>query len=210
MVSARRNGFRLRSGPCEIHNPPSSATLIYLSPAALATGPVQSCGSCASECCYCYIPPEAIADRRRLKVAVVSTIPWDSYLIRTNIWSYPPNAIIGPTVFSIPAEELFFFVIQTYNTALLYILLSKVTFYPKYLLSTKRRKNAALERDHAKLDETASRIIGQLVIAAVSIWAGIIVLGFRQDGTTAGILNTKYQYLALILAWAGPFLFLLW
>lgn len=28
--------------------------------------------------------------------------------------AYPPEAIIGPTLFSIPAEELFFFVIQTY------------------------------------------------------------------------------------------------
>lgn len=28
--------------------------------------------------------------------------------------AYPPDAIIGPTLFSIPAEELFFFVIQTY------------------------------------------------------------------------------------------------
>lgn len=53
----------------------------------------------------------------------------DSHLIRTGIWctsptfgsfiglpstAYPPDAIIGPTLFSIPAEELFFFVIQTY------------------------------------------------------------------------------------------------
>ncbi|KAI7170290.1 hypothetical protein KC352_g25083, partial [Hortaea werneckii] len=28
-----------------------------------------------------------------ITVAVLSTIPWDSYLIRTNIWSYPPNAV---------------------------------------------------------------------------------------------------------------------
>ena len=54
----------------------------------------------------------------------------DSYLIRTRVWSmphtpwllfimltlpaYPPDVIIGPTLFDIPAEELFFFVIQTY------------------------------------------------------------------------------------------------
>lgn len=41
--------------------------------------------------------------------------------------------IIGPTLFDIPLEEVFFFVIQTYNTSLLYLLLSKPTYQPTYL-----------------------------------------------------------------------------
>ena len=64
-----------------------------------------------------------------LTIAVGYTIPWDSYLIRTGIWSkclgerhyhlltliaYPPGSILGPKLFDIPAEELFFFVVQTY------------------------------------------------------------------------------------------------
>src|SRR5277367_896420 len=71
-----------------------------------------------------------------ISVAVVATIPWDSYLIRRKIWTYPPSAIIGPTLFSIPAEEIFFFIVQTYSTSLLYLLLSKPVFKPAYLVGT--------------------------------------------------------------------------
>lgn len=55
----------------------------------------------------------------------------DSYLVRNRIWSksrtssspiflakqiiaYPPEAVLGPTLFSVPVEELFFFIVQTY------------------------------------------------------------------------------------------------
>jgi 15-cis-phytoene synthase/lycopene beta-cyclase len=55
---------------------------------------------------------------------VLSTIPWDSYLIRTGIWSYPAHVIVGPKLLDIPLEEVFFFVVQTYNTSILYLLLS--------------------------------------------------------------------------------------
>lgn len=34
--------------------------------------------------------------------------------------AYPPDAIIGPTLLDIPAEELFFFVIQTYIVSTLH------------------------------------------------------------------------------------------
>jgi hypothetical protein len=37
------------------------------------------------------------------------------------VTAYPPDAILGPTLFSIPAEELFFFVIQTYIVCALQI-----------------------------------------------------------------------------------------
>lgn len=39
-----------------------------------------------------------------ITIAVVSTTPWDSYLIRNRVWTYPPNVIIGPKLFDIPAE----------------------------------------------------------------------------------------------------------
>jgi hypothetical protein len=65
-----------------------------------------------------------------VQVAVSATIPWDSYLIRTGIWSYPSHVVAGPTLLDIPLEEVFFFVIQTYNTTLLYLILSKPTFQP--------------------------------------------------------------------------------
>lgn len=40
---------------------------------------------------------------------------WLPYQISAyHLTAYPPDAIVGPTLFSIPAEELFFFIIQTY------------------------------------------------------------------------------------------------
>lgn len=96
--------------------------------------------------------------------------------------------VIGPTLFSIPAEELFFFVIQTYNTSLLYLILSKPVFHPSYLPSGAGNGNAkrGLNVGHV--------LLGALILAGGGlIWTG-------QEGT----------YLGLILAWAGPFALLLW
>lgn len=123
-----------------------------------------------------------------ITIAVASTIPWDSYLIRTNIWSYPEDVIIGPTLFDIPLEEVFFFVIQTYNTTLLYLLCSKPTLHPIYLVKEKGRD----KWKYVKLG-------GQLALA-LSIKKAVTWVKAEGDRT----------YLGLILVWALPFLFLLW
>ena len=123
-----------------------------------------------------------------ISIAVVSTIPWDSYLIRTGIWSYPANVIIGPTLFDIPLEEVFFFVIQTFNTTLLYLILNKPILHPVYLVKEKKG-------DKWKY----IKLIGQ-VAAALVIKKGV-------DFVRAGEEKT---YLGLVLVWALPFLFLLW
>ncbi|PBP17123.1 hypothetical protein BUE80_DR012151 [Diplocarpon rosae] len=121
-------------------------------------------------------------------VAVVSTIPWDSYLIRRKVWTYPSHVILGPTLCSIPAEEVFFFIIQTYNTSLLYLLLSKPVFHPSYLASRERqaRLNTLWNLGHS----TCAILV---VVGGALVWRG-------DEGT----------YLGLILAWAGPFALLLW
>ncbi|KAL8790319.1 MAG: hypothetical protein Q9213_000671 [Squamulea squamosa] len=124
-------------------------------------------------------------------IAVVSTTPWDSYLIRNRIWTYPPNAIVGPTLFRIPAEEIFFFIIQTYNTSLFYLLASKPTFHPVYLRGEK------LLHDGRRL--RLWRWVGATLLV-VAILSGI--------GLIAG--NGKGLYLGLILVWAGPFILMLW
>jgi 15-cis-phytoene synthase/lycopene beta-cyclase len=126
-----------------------------------------------------------------IAIAVVSTIPWDSYLIRRKIWTYPPHVIVGPKLFSIPAEELFFFVIQTYNTTLLYLLLSRPVFHLAYLVGRKDR--------HARIPMCTARNIGQLVLGALITAGGFMIW---QNG--------KGTYLGLILVWAGPFALLLW
>ena len=121
-------------------------------------------------------------------IAFVSTLPWDSYLVRRKIWTYPPDAIIGPTLLSVPVEELFFFVIQTYNTTLLYLILNKPIFHPSYLSTATARKSSGLQWNAGQAILTASVMLGGGLI-----WRG-------NEGT----------YLGLILVWAGPFALLLW
>lgn len=122
-------------------------------------------------------------------IAFVATVPWDSYLIRHGIWTYPPDAIVGPRLFGIPAEELFFFVIQTYMTSMLYILLNKPLLHAQYL--TNKQDCAATAR--------RARRLGQAVLAAC-IAIGAYLFHRGGEGT----------YLGLILIWAGPFALLTW
>ena len=126
-----------------------------------------------------------------ITIAVVSTTPWDSYLIRSRIWTYPPNAILGPTLCSIPAEEVFFFIIQTYLTSVLYLIFSKPTFHPAYL------------RGHKLLHD--SKRIRQWRYAGASV-----ILSSILAGATMIARGGKGLYLGLILAWAGPFILFLW
>ena len=126
-----------------------------------------------------------------INIAFVATVPWDSYLIRHKVWTYPPDVIIGPTLFFIPAEECFFFVIQTYNTSLLYFILSKPVFMPALIVGFKDVKNSR----SFKLTRAAGFIAILLVIEQ-----GISLLWHGGTG----------MYLGLILSWVGPFMLLLW
>lgn len=51
-------------------------------------------------------------------VALVYTIPWDSWLIRSGFWDYPPDAVLA-TVLQIPIEEIGFMIIQTVLVSLI-------------------------------------------------------------------------------------------
>jgi 15-cis-phytoene synthase/lycopene beta-cyclase len=124
-----------------------------------------------------------------ITIAVIATIPWDSYLIRTGVWTYPPNGVLGPSLFAIPIEELFFFVIQTFISSLLYILFSKPVLQAQYLTTSEARP-AWINR---------GRAVGQLALAGLTAWGGYLV-SQNGDGT----------YLGLILAWACPFALLTW
>lgn len=125
-----------------------------------------------------------------IAIAVVATIPWDSYLIRHNVWTYPPDAIVGPTLLSIPAEELFFFVVQTYITSLLYHLLNKPLLHAEYLVPPPSRGLSA---------RTAVYRIVQLALL------GLVLLGLQLVSN-----GGQGTYMGLILSWAGPFALLTW
>ncbi len=133
------------------------------------------------------------------QVAVIATIPWDAYLIQQRIWSYPAQVILGPTLFGIPAEEIFFFVIQTYNTTLLYLLLGKPVLHAAYLApeTVKRDGNG---KSHRKGSVGRMSIIVGHVVLVLLVAAGIRMVQEWKQAT----------YLGLILVWAGPFALMLW
>ena len=130
----------------------------------------------------------------------MATVPWDAYLIRCRIWTYPLNAIIGPVLFGIPYEEVFFIVIQTYTTTLIYLLLNKPVLHAVYL-TNKHPDHPGDEGDPNRRSRrpVVTRTHGQLLIVLVIVagWAMV-----RDQG--------RATYLGLILVWAGPFALLLW
>ncbi|PYI09764.1 terpenoid synthase [Aspergillus sclerotiicarbonarius CBS 121057] len=119
-----------------------------------------------------------------ITIAVIATIPWDSYLIRTTIWTYPPDAVLGPTLFKIPIEEVFFFVIQTYTTSLVYCIFTKPLVRPMYLRSYpgKRMRN----------------VIAVAIVGLMGVGAACLLSGGRTT------------YLGLILVWVCPVLLFQW
>jgi 15-cis-phytoene synthase/lycopene beta-cyclase len=80
--------------------------------------------------------------------------------------------------------------VQTYNTTLLYLILSKPTFQPVYLNS---------ERDASGAAWRYNKRAGQVFFLAVIAWGWRCI---KDDS-----LGT---YTGLILVWAGPFLLMLW
>ncbi|KAM0789930.1 hypothetical protein ACM66B_006770 [Microbotryomycetes sp. NB124-2] len=122
-------------------------------------------------------------------IAITSTIPWDSYLIRNKIWSYPDTSIIGPTLLAIPLEEVFFFFIQTYITASLYTIVTKPVIHALHLPRNQKQAKRAV----------TVRLVGGATLLAIAAYA------YQNIGT-----GRAWTYMCLIVAWAFPFLALLW
>ncbi|KAI0125159.1 Phytoene synthase [Xylariales sp. AK1849] len=122
-------------------------------------------------------------------IAFTATLPWDAYLIRHGVWTYPPDAIVGLRLFQVPAEELFFFVIQTYITSMLYILFNKPLLHAQYLTN----------KDDSTTAVKLTRALGQILLVGCTA-AGALLVKKGGEGT----------YLGLILVWACPFALLTW
>jgi 15-cis-phytoene synthase/lycopene beta-cyclase len=99
-------------------------------------------------------------------------------------------------LYAIPVEEVFFFVIQTYNTSLLYLFVNKATFHPIYLRPERTSKHL---KGPANELWRFYKLGGQLLMILALYTAGIM---FKDGG--------KGTYMALIIGWAVPFLLLLW
>jgi 15-cis-phytoene synthase / lycopene beta-cyclase len=118
-------------------------------------------------------------------VAFTATVPWDSYLIKIGVWTYPPDAIVGPTWLGIPFEELFFFIIQTYITSLLAILMNKPLLHAQYLVQTKLTKS-----------------VSNAILA--------VLAGFWLVGCAMFVRGGNSTYMGILLAWALPFATIAW
>jgi len=93
-------------------------------------------------------------------------------------------------------EELFFFIVQTYNTSLLYLLFSKPTFHPIFLSSEHQSGDpSSCVGEHLRL----WKFSGQIVLA-IAIIAAALAISNGGVGT----------YFGFIVIWAVPFLLLLW
>ena len=96
--------------------------------------------------------------------------------MRRRIWTYPREAVTGYTLCSIPLEEVFFFVIQTYSTGMLYTILTRRLVFPAFVRPAGGK----------------SFSVGILVLA----WAGAIGVKYLLDGG-------RYTYMGLILVTAS-------
>ncbi|KAK6512031.1 hypothetical protein TWF481_000929 [Arthrobotrys musiformis] len=147
-----------------------------------------------------------------LAIALVSTIPWDSYLIDTKVWSYPDHVIIGAVFWRIPIEEYFFFVIQTYITSLVCIIVGKSivptaclpTFPTNSRSSSIEEANYKPEKEDGLVRNDCKRLRRPGILGAIFL-ASLVGIGAKL--VHSGGHGT---YLGLILVWACPVLFFLW
>jgi lycopene cyclase domain-containing protein len=115
-------------------------------------------------------------------IALVYTTPWDNHLVKSGVWSYGADRVIG-TIGYVPVEEYLFFLLQPFLTGLwLYFLVAR----------------SGNEANDDRARSVAPRVIG------AAIWLALAAFGF------AALRRPEGTYLGLILAWAGPVLAILW
>lgn len=110
-------------------------------------------------------------------IAFVYTTPWDNFLVYKQVWTYPPDRVLGRVGY-VPYEEYAFFVLQTLISGLL-------------LLALMRRSN---QPARVAASPGLVRWGGAALLLGLSLLG---VLFLRQERTF---------YLGLITAWAFPVL----
>jgi lycopene cyclase domain-containing protein len=109
------------------------------------------------------------------------TTPWDNYLIQKGGWGYPPNSVLF-VVGYIPIEEYAFFIIQTCQSGLLFVLTRWIT---------------------TKVPLAGIEPLPRLKLTTLSILGGLGLFGWQ-----IAIPGTKTFYLGSILYWTMPVLIL--
>ncbi|KAK6526735.1 hypothetical protein TWF281_009937 [Arthrobotrys megalospora] len=145
-----------------------------------------------------------------LIIAVTSTVPWDSYLLRNEVWTYPEHAVIGTTFWKIPVEELFFFVVQTYITSLICIIVGKSIIPAAYLPTLPITPPSpsieeAKPRKRKHLIQNDYKRLLRIGLFGAIFTASLVVIGVRLAHN-----GGRGTYMGLILVWACPVILLLW
>ncbi|MEM7647349.1 MAG: lycopene cyclase domain-containing protein, partial [Pseudomonadota bacterium] len=115
-------------------------------------------------------------------LAFFYTTPWDSYLIKNEIWTYSPGNVLF-TIYRIPIEEYFFFFIQTLIGCLL----------TAQLICLKKKSHLYGLNMGPKNVGLFMGLIGALALLA---W----IAPHEEEWT----------YLKLVFFWATPVIFLQW
>ncbi|KAK0568491.1 hypothetical protein OC861_001896 [Tilletia horrida] len=121
-------------------------------------------------------------------VALVWTTAWDSELIRRRAWGYPRACVLG-TIWRIPLEEYFFFLIQSVLTTLVTTLFTRWILPPLHMRVSKDRTSYA----------------GTI---APLCYLGICLSGLALAFASS---NEHTYYMGMILWWSSiPLLLLTW
>ncbi|EPS43714.1 hypothetical protein H072_2316 [Dactylellina haptotyla CBS 200.50] len=145
-----------------------------------------------------------------LVIAVAATIPWDSHLLKNNVWGYPERAVIGLTYWKIPIEELFFFVVQTYITSLVCILMGK-SIVPSAYLPTLPITPPSPSIEEAKPKKPKHIIQNDYkTLRRLGLFGAILVIALIAIGSRLTQKGGHGTYMGLILVWAGPIILFLW
>ena len=120
-------------------------------------------------------------------IALVYTAPWDNYLIRRGVWSYPPGRVtLSWRIGYVPLEEYLFFVLQPILTGLC-------------LWSF----GLAQDQDRGEGVSPRRRLAHRLTGATVAVFLGGV-------GLLALATGGRWLYAGLILVWSTPPLALHW
>ena len=138
-------------------------------------------------------------------VATVYTLPWDDMLVATKVWGYGDGRVLTEyLVGHTPAEEVFFFTIQTVLVGALWFLWFQSTADGEYGLATlvpPRR----LPQDEA--DRFAHfRRLGYVLLATSQLCGGLLL----YTGDEEGAFGKQGTYAGLILSWVTPVVALQW
>ncbi len=117
-------------------------------------------------------------------LALLYTTPWDNFLVKTGVWKYFDERVLGRWGY-VPIEEYAFFVLQTFLTG----------FWTYFVY---QKIGIVIWTRESEIESPAPRnwgLVFWILVTGIGTWCS-----FYESG----------RYMALILLWATPVAFLQW